>query len=148
MAALTLERAVFTLESSAIEFVRTVAAIVVMVTLPLTRYAFAVGTFEFRLRTLSVRSFAHAVVFVRIVATIVLEIAHPSFRYAPVVIALEVCRRLAFRTVLGQFVGTVAAIVFAVAEQPFRYAPVIGLAWTPLPAGGAVTLSAHISRFV
>jgi len=148
MAALALERAVFTLEPAAIQLVRPVAAIVVVVAPPLARYALTVGALEFRLRTLSVRPFAHVVGLVRVVAAIVLEIAQPPFRYAPVVLALEVRGRLTLRTVLRQFVGTVAAIVFAVAEQPLRYAPVIGLAGTPLPAGGAVALPAHVSRFV
>lgn len=148
MAAVALERAVFAIEFTAIDFVRIISAIVIMIASPLSRDALSVGTLKFGFGTLSVQSLAQVLGLVRVVAAIVFEIAKPPLRYTPVVLAVEVGRRMAFRTVVRQFVRTVTTIVFAVAEQPFRYAPVVCPAGTPLPAGRAIALSAHKCGFV
>lgn len=148
MATLALERAILALEPTAVEFIRVITAIVIVVTPPLAWYAFAVGTLELRLRTLAVQSFAQVFRLVRVVTTVVLEVTQPPLRYAPVVLALIVRGCLALRTVLRQLIRTVAAIILTVAEQPFWYAAVIGLSRTPLPSSRAVPLSTHVGRFI
>jgi len=64
----------FTLEITAIHFIRAVTAIVVVIASPLIRYTLGIRALEFGLRARSIRAMTKLLCLVRVVATVVFEV--------------------------------------------------------------------------
>lgn len=177
MAGGTLECAVFALVALAIDLVRVVAAVILVVALPTGRDTFAVGAMELGFRAFPVFAFTDSFQLIAAITAIISKIAHPlsannrqkkaiELRFTPhlpygscmldenllgnatIVTTFKIGLQIAGRTILNLFIAVVSAVVFAIAEQPFRNAAVIRLAGTTLPTLGAVALTAHVGRLI
>lgn len=160
-----LERSILALESFAVQLVRVITAIVLVVATPTLGDALSVVAQELRFGALSVFALALRFGLIGTITAIISKIALPlsgevekyklnpanapiTYQYslwnAPIVRALEVRLLLTGRAILGLLIAAVATIVLSVAEQPLGNAPVVGLARTPLPSRRAIPLSTHV----
>ena len=109
-------------------FVRSITAVVVMVTAPSTDNAATVAASKLRLGALAIHACALRCVFVTSVSAIIIEITLPALRNAASVGAPEVACFVALWTRRLFFVTSVAAVVCSVAASPIGDAAVVGFA--------------------
>ena len=92
------------LEFMAIDFIASIAAVILVVASPSRRDALAVGALELALGALPVLACAGGLGLIATVAAVVGEVAEPLFRHAAIIGALEFGVGVAFRTSFGALV--------------------------------------------
>jgi len=104
MAAVALESAVQTSETFAVQLIRTVGTVGIVVTAVTARDTFAISTAEFRGGTIAVLVMTQLVTLIVTIGAIVFKVACPAARDTALVLTLEFSCFVAFRAVLCELV--------------------------------------------